>query len=361
MLVKWLVVLGLALSAGAHAQSRIVGDLPRKDGKPLEVTAGLETEYGSVRTSDGYRLRTILTRPSGSSTRLPALFHTQAVSCGSLEFPPDVPTTLRQLALRSGYALIRVERAGTGDSEGPDCSALDYDTEVRHYREAFDQLARHAWVDPARIVIYGSSLGSTTAPLVAQGKRVAGLVVQGGGAQTYLERMLHFDRLWFERSGKFRPEQVHGLMLRSIRFQQLYLLGKQRPDQIERDHPDLKGVWESLRGTAEAPPHYGRPYAWHWQAAEKNFLAAWASIAAPVMVVYGEYEQFEPRHGHRMIVETINALRPGTAKFLEIPKADHSLRIYPSAVAAYREEGGVTNRELLVAPVLDWLKTIAAR
>ena len=361
MIARWLVALSLVASAGAHAQIALTeGDLPRKGSGPPETTAGLETAYGSVRTSEGYRLRTIVTRPSGTSARLPALFLTQAVSCESLELPPDVPTSLRQLALRSGYVLIRVERAGTGDSEGPACSALDYDTEVRHYREAFDRLSGHPWVDPRRIVIYGSSLGSTTAPLVAQGKKVAGLVVQGGGALTYLERMIHFDRLWFERSGKFRPQDVHPLMLRAIRFQQEYLIGRKTPEQIEREHPELKGVWQSLRGTVEEPPHYGRPHSWHWQAAEKNFLSAWAAIDAPVMVVYGEYEQFEPRHGHRMIVETVNALRPGTATFLEIPKADHSLRIYPSAIAAYRGEGGRTDRELFLAPVLAWLKAVAA-
>ena len=362
MIVRWLVVLVLIASAAVQAQAGAVGgDLPRKGGRPLETTAGLETSYGSLRTSDGYRLRTIVTRPKGTVARRPALFVTQAVSCGSIEFPPDVPTSLRQLALRSGYVLIRIERAGTGDSEGPPCSALDYDTEVRHYREAFDRLAGHPWVDPGRIVIYGSSLGSTTAPLVAQGRRVGGVLVQGGGALTYLERMIHFDRLWFERSGKFRPEQVHPLMLRAIRFQQEYLLGRKTPEQIERERPDLAGVWQSLRGTVEEPPHYGRPHAWHWQAAEKNFLAAWATIEAPIMVVYGEYEQFEPRHGHRMIVETVNALRPGTATFLEIPKADHSLRVYPSVLAAYRDEGGRTDRELFLAPVLAWLKKVAER
>ena len=203
MRVRSLIVLLGLVSLAAQAQpARLTGELPRKDARPLEQTNGLETEYGSVRVSDGYRLRTILTRPAGARGRLPAIFHTQAVSCGSLELPPGSAGIMRQLAQRSGHVLIRVERAGTGDSEGPPCSALDYDTEVRHYREAFDRLARHPWVDPGHIVIYGSSLGSTTAPLVAEGKRVAGIFVQGGGAFTYLERMIKFARLYLERSGR---------------------------------------------------------------------------------------------------------------------------------------------------------------
>ena len=173
-----------AVSASAFAEPRLVGDLPRKDNKPLVALPGLDTEYGVVRTSEGVRLRSIVTKPEGTIGRLPAVFLAQWVSCGSLDFGADRQNQLRMIAETPGIVLIRVDRAGTGDSEGPACSELDYDTEVRHYREAFDQVARHPWVDPDRIVIYGNSLGSTTAPLIAQGKKVAGVAVQGGGAVT---------------------------------------------------------------------------------------------------------------------------------------------------------------------------------
>ena len=353
-----IMALLLALVASAAlAEARLIGDLPRKGDKPLESLAGVDTEYGMVRTSDGVRLRTIITRPTGSARRLPAIFHTQAVSCGSLEpLPADRLSVMGGLAQRSGMVLIRIERAGTGDSEGPACSALDYDTEVRHYREAFDQVARHPWVDAKRIVIYGSSLGSTTAPLVALGKKVAGVIVQGGGAATYLERMITFDRLYFERSGKFRPDELHDRMIKSVRFNQEYLIGKKTPQQVVRDNPGLTGVWESMRGTAEAPPHYGRPYAWHWQAAEKNFLAAWAKVEAPVMVAYASFDQFEPRSSHKVIVDTINRLRPGTATLIPLNGYDHSVWRYPDEFAAYQEKGGQRAPEALLEPVLDWLK-----
>ena len=354
------VILSLLLASAASAglaEARLTGDLPRKESKPLESLPGVDTEYGVVRTSEGVRLRTIITRPAGATGKLPAIFHTQAVSCGSLEpLPADRLSVLGGLAQRSGMVLVRVERAGTGDSEGPDCSALDYDTEVRHYREAFDQIARHPWIDADRIVIYGSSLGSTTAPLVAQGKKVAGIMVQGGGGATYLERMINFDRLYLERSGKYRPEQIHDEMIKRIAFQQLYLLGKKTPQQVELERPDLKGVWQTIRGGAEAPPHYGRPYAWHWQAADKNFLAAWAKIEAPVMVAYASYDQFEPPASHKVIVDTVNQLRPGTATLVPLNGYDHSVWRYPDEVAAYREEGGQRAPEALLEPMLAWLK-----
>jgi pimeloyl-ACP methyl ester carboxylesterase len=345
----------------AEASVRLVGDLPRKDGKALVDLPGLVTEYGQVRTSEGARLRTILTRPAGTTGKLPLIMLAQWVSCGSLDFAADRQNELRLLADRSGMVLARVERSGSGDSEGVPCSELDYDTEVRHYREAFDQLARHPWVNPDRIIIFGSSLGSTTAPLIAEGKKVAGIAVQGGGAVTYLERMINFDRLYLERSGKYSPAQIHEEMLRRIPFHVEYLVNGKTPERIERERPDLRGVWQSIRGGAEAPPHYGRPYAWHQQAAKKDFLEAWTKVEAPVLVIHGEYDQFEPRHGHELIVETLNRLRPGNATFIQVPKADHSIDLYASAEDAYADRNGTVRRELLAQPIVDWAKRITAR
>ena len=349
-----------AIPAQLSAQARLVGDLPRKESKPLISLNGIETEYGQVRTSEGTRLRTIITRPAGARGRLPSIMLIQWVSCGSIDFPASSQNEMRFMAERSGMVFVRVERSGDGDSEGVPCAELDYDTEVRHYREAFDQVAQHRWIDPKRMILWGSSLGATAAPLVAAGKPVAGIAAQGGGAVTYLERMINFDRIYLERSGKYSPAQVHAEMNRRIPFHVEYLVNGKTPAQIERDRPDLKGVWESIRGGAEAPPHYGRPYAWHQQAAKKNFLEAWANLRAPVLVIHGEYDQFEPRHGHELIVTTVNKLRPGTATFVEIPKADHSIDFYASADDAYADRNGTRGREKLAQTIIDWAKRVTA-
>jgi hypothetical protein len=65
--------------------------------------------------------------------------------------------------------------------------------------------------------------------LVAEGKKVAGVAVQSSGAVTYLERMISFDRLYLERSGKYAPEQIQDEMVKRIPFHVEYLLGQRRP------------------------------------------------------------------------------------------------------------------------------------
>lgn len=348
-------------SNAAFAQARLVGDLPRKDAKALVSLPGLETEYGQVRTSEGTKLRTILTRPTGTANRLPAVMLAQWVSCGSLDFAETSQSQLRQLAGRSGMVLVRVERSGTGDSEGAECGALDYDTEVRHYREAFDQIAKHPWIDPGKIIIFGSSLGATTAPLIAEGKAVAGIVVQGGGALTYLERMINFDRIYLERSGKFSPAQIGEEMNRRIPFHVEYLLKRKTPEQIAKERPDLAGVWQGVRGGAEAPQHYGRPYAWHQQAAKRDFLEAWTKVRAPVLVFFGEHDQFETRHGHKLIADTLNRLNPGSAKFVELAGADHELEFYASAEDAYAYRNPRIDHDAFIVPFLEWARQVTSR
>ena len=323
--------------------------------QPLETLAGVEQLYGVLATRDGARLRTLLTRPAGATSPLPAVFVTQWVSCDSIEVHDQsgTSTLLRALAERSGMATIRVERSTGGDSEGPGCHELDYDTEVAHYRHALAELSRHPWVDPARVVVLGLSLGSTTAPLVAEGFPVAGVAVTGAGAATYYERMLAFDRLAFERQGD--PRELHARLLAHARFHQAYLLDGEDPRAIAERRPELAGVWGAMRGTGDGT-HYGRPYDWHRQAARRDFLSAWAALRAPVLVLYAEYDQFEPAAGHRLIVETRNRLQPGSAQYVELPRMGHDFAVYPTPEDAMRWERGAPAAELVVEPILAWLR-----
>jgi pimeloyl-ACP methyl ester carboxylesterase len=253
-------------------------------------------------------------------------------------------------------AFIRMERSANGDSEGPGCHRLDYDTELAHYRFAFDVLTRHPWIDVRRIVVLGNSLGSRLAPLVAQGKRVAGVVITAGGGLTYFERMVGFDRLQLSKP-RMNLASVHDVLLEQVRFNTLYLLAGQTPEAIERDYPDLKGVWSTIIGAGDGV-HYGRPYAFHQQAARKNFLAAWLGIRAPVLVVHNEFDQYETRRGAEVLVEAVNRESPGRAGLVILPYLNHSFYRYLSSDAALA--GGRDNREsagdLAASTILDWLR-----
>ena len=321
--------------------------LERADDRPLEQIPGVFTVYGSVETGDGVRLRTLIAIPESASAPLKPLLFTQWVSCGSVEYRAGSGgrEILARLARESGLALVRVERAGSGDSESPACDALDYDTEVQHYTDAFAQLLENELIDPSAVYLYGASLGTTTAPLVAaalqtKGYDIAGIAVQGGGALTHFERMLIFDRLYLERRpDAVAPASIHDGMRARSRFHTEYLIKGRQPDDIAADSAEMAAVRADIRGLGETD-HYGRPFAWHQQAARRNFLSAWAAVDAPALVIFNSFDQFETRDGHALIVETINRLRPGTAKLIEQQGVGHSNRRFESLEAAYAGEGG---------------------
>lgn len=351
------------LPFSAPASNGTKDPLPRLDGKPFENITGVDTHYGSVEVEPGVRLRTLISRRKGIDKPLHPLLFTQWVSCGSIELKKGAGGKMGMLARDSGLALVRVERAGSGDSQGPTCDQLDYITEVKHYTVAFEKLLNDKRIDSSKVYLFGESLGSTTAPLIAsrlqsKGYNVEAVVVQGGGALTYLERMINFDRLYLERRpGAVDRAQIQNQMNQRIQFQTEYLIKGRHPDEIAKDSPEMMSVRNDTRGL-DKNNHYGRPFAWHQQAAKQNFLAAWQALNARVLVIYNQFDQFETRHGHELIVDTVNRNSPGSANLIVQEGLGHSSWRYNSAEQAYADKAGVSATAITGKVILEWLQSI---
>jgi dienelactone hydrolase len=353
---RFLLGLATALPLAAAADATITGDLPRRDNRPLEAIDGLDSHYGVLETDGGPRLRTILTRPAGTSGRLPAILYVQWLSCDSIELPAKQQDgwsrMLRGLAQQSGMAMMRTEKAGVGDSEG-DCATLDYETELSHHRAALAALRRSEHVDPDRIVVFGASMGGNYAPLVAAGAPVAGVMIWGGGAKSWFERMLGFERRAKELAGVPGAE-LDAYMRGVTRFLLAYLMDGTDPAAIARDRPELAGIWARIVGTGEGS-HYGRPLAFHRQAAAQDWAAAWERVDAPVLALYGEYDWFEDAAAHRLVADIANRRGAGLGEYVEIAATDHHFERFSDARAAFRGEGGEVNSEAAVSAMLRWL------
>jgi pimeloyl-ACP methyl ester carboxylesterase len=334
------------------------GGLPRRGGA-LENLPGVETVYGSVTVPGGTRLRTIVTRPQGASGRLPGLYFVQWLSCSTVEAGESRrdgwSRMIRRIVQESGFAVGRTEKAGVGDSEGA-CAALDYDTELAHHRHAFDRFRQSPWVDASRVVVFGGSMGANMAPLIARDRKVAGVMVWGGGARTWFERQLAFSRHAMELAGE-NLDRLSARMADHSLFYAEYLLAGKTPARIRADDPALGAVWSDIIGT-EGDLQYGRPAAFHQQAQNQDWAAAWAAIAAPVLVIYGEYDWFEDAGAAATIVRIVNRQAPGRAALTIVPRMDHHFSQYQTAEAAFREQGGTVNEAPAVDEMLAWLKRI---
>ncbi len=346
-----------ATAAPAGAESVLHGELPRAEGRPLETIEGLDSLYDELPRRDGVRLRTILTRPAGHEGPLPTILFVQWLSCSSIELPASATDgwsdMLRRVARESGFAMWRTEKRGVGDSEGGPCSALDYETELADHREALAALRRSPHVDPGRIFVFGASMGATMAPLLAAGEEVAGVVVWGGGAKTWFERTLGFERRRRELAGAPLAE-LDREVRRVTAFLHEYLLRGRTPAAIASGDPELGAVWGEILGT-EGATHYGRPLAFHHQAQRQDWAAAWERVAAPVLVLYGEYDWFEDEAGHALIASIANRRTPGAGRFVVVARTDHHFSAYPTPEAAFAERDGTVAEGPAVEEIVRWL------
>jgi len=335
----------------------MAADLPRRDGANNESYPGLQVEYGQLDVGDGIRLRTILTKPQNSE-RPPVILFVQWLSCDSVEVRSDRTDgwsqMIRGVVRDSGWAVMRTDKRGIGDSEGGPCSELDYNTELADHRAALQALSERDDVANDRIVVFGASMGSRMAGQVAAGVNgVIGVSGWGGGSKTWFERMQAFDRNAMELGGVDANEMA-SRMNQQTDFRVQYLLeGMDPPDIIAAD-PDMAGVWDNIVGTS-ADAHYGRVFAFHQQAQKADFTAAWGQISVPVLMTMGEYDWFENQAGHETVVRVVNRNQPDLARFELIPRMDHHFTLFDSAGAAFRDEAGQPDAGPFLMVFLSWL------
>jgi pimeloyl-ACP methyl ester carboxylesterase len=168
-----------------------------------------EVLYGWATDNHGGRLRTFITRPNHDTGKLPAIFFVGWLSCDSMEYVDSETEDgfgilLRQLIERSGYATVRMDKPGVGESQG-DCSKTDFTTELSGYQSAFDEMLKYDFIDPAQIIVIGLSNGGGTAPLVPRRHPVRGYVAASSWGRTWYEHMLDLERRRLMEAGNRPP------------------------------------------------------------------------------------------------------------------------------------------------------------
>jgi dipeptidyl aminopeptidase/acylaminoacyl peptidase len=155
-------VLLLLLSITTHADE--VTELPGLARLPLRLT---------VRGLDGHAktLEALVVRPNGLGP-YPLVLITHGMPRASADIPLERPEIYSGPAIvfaQRGYAAVVVLRSGYGQSAGPFMEALG-PCAARTYREAGNAAAadvlaaltvlrKEPWVDPARVLLVGHSMG----------------------------------------------------------------------------------------------------------------------------------------------------------------------------------------------------------
>ena len=326
---------------------------------PLQQLAGLDIVYDVFDMPDGTRLRTILTRPEKASGNLPTLYFVPWLSCDPIERPLNLEDEgwqrmLELVAGIPGVMLMRVEKSGVGDSEGPECWELEYDTELTYHREALRRLRATPGVDPSRIVIYGASMGGNMAAILAAETKPAGLIIWGTAIKSWLEHLIEFNRRSLELSGHSRDEITPLVSAQTEVFVQ-YLIHQRSPAEIAAQQPYLAAAVRRVRGLSDTQ-HYGRPLSYHRQAQRQNWLSAVDKVRSPTLVMYGEHDWFETLDDHLLIARTIERNLPGGSTFVVVAGMNHHFSVFGSLQKSHDLDGGVVASELVANEIAAWLR-----
>jgi pimeloyl-ACP methyl ester carboxylesterase len=313
---------GQRIDVGVTRDGRLVTIRARLDPLPREELRGTEVAYTHITNPRGPRQRAILTRPATASGRVPAILFVPWLSCDSIESPgaaaPGIDELLLRIATDTGWALLRVDKPGVGDSEGV-CADTDLETEIEGSRAALAWLRVHPWIDADRIVVMGQSFSGAFLPQIAGETPVAGYIVINSWVRTWMERLIEFERLQAESSG-MTPAAVSARQRQLSEFYALFLEQQKTPREVMAARPELAPVWQ------DGPEHqYGRSARFHHQLQRVNPAAGWSRVAVPTLVMWGDADLVMQRTDHERLVAMVNRNRAGAAQLLVVPGADHAM------------------------------------
>lgn len=262
------------------------------------------------------RLRAIYTVPAG--TPRGAVFYLQSSDWGSCEHALRPGHPVRRLIEgfhTAGWATLRIERSGTGDSEGPPCAEVDFETELGGYRAGLDQLCERY----ASVFLFGNSLGGMVAPLIAN-EAIAGIAVIGTSAATWHECLLGSFRREAEREGRTGIDDAERLL---AELQTHVFRGRKTPAQIYAEHLHLR---EAGFAHLEGERAHGRTVRFFQQLEAADLADAWSRVPVPVLALHGSEDWICTEDDARNIAEYAPQ-----GEHRELAGVDHGLTL-PAAV-----------------------------
>jgi pimeloyl-ACP methyl ester carboxylesterase len=185
---------------------------------------------------------------------------------------------------------------------------------------------------------------------VAGDTAVRGYLVFSGWYKTWLEHMMEHERRRMKLSGVSETDN-NARMKQYATFYDLYLNSKKTPAAVIAERPELKVIWYD-----EPERQYGRPASFYWQLQELNLAEAWSRVNVPVLAVHGEYDWIMSADDYKLLAEAVNARHPGTAVYVDWPKADHGLYTHANAEKAFGRDTQQGYDPKMSEYVLEWLK-----
>jgi uncharacterized protein len=279
-----------------------------------ETSKYYEVIYSSVKSGENH-LRTIITKPH-SKTNCAAVLLIGGVGCYSVDNITNQSLLSTKYWVDSltakGFATLRVEKTGIGDSKGVPCNECDFHTETEGFLQGLKQLKSLPFVDKSNIFIAGFSMGGVIAPLIAEKEPVKGIIVYGTIGRNWIE---------YELENTHRQKILEGMSPDSLdvwmraEYKRLYglFVDKKSEKNIIEQYPETKNVFFK----------YPMNVKYFQQVADVNVRTLWNNTTASVLAMHGSTDFVSSKDEHILIANIVNSNQPGKAVYIEIPNADH--------------------------------------
>jgi pimeloyl-ACP methyl ester carboxylesterase len=318
-----------------------------------EQIEGLDVRYGVAASAKGYPVRTYTTRPMGVSGKLPVIVFIPWLSCDPIENPFGArggwARMLETVMRESRMQVVRVEKPGLGDSGGPDCSSTDLDDDMAGFRAGIRAALADPGVDPARLYLFGGSIGGALAPILAQEFAARGVIATGGFSRTWYEHMLDIERRRLTLSGA-KASELNTAMKGFAEFYGLTLQQGMIPSQAIAQRPALREIWY------DRPAHqYGRRMRYYQQAQALDVEGAWERVAVPTLIVWGEYDWIMGRDEAERAAAILRMRDPSLLTYVVRPGMNHHFDVYSDPRKAFAEENGTYDAGAATL-IVEWLR-----
>lgn len=318
------VELDLLSDGGPVKRTVVLAEPSREAGK------GIETDYTCFE-SDGVRLRAVVTSPQDrSGERLPALLMVSALASPRLIAMPaySAGREIAHAVTRSGVRVLRFELRGSGDSEGEDYRATDFDAEVADNLAALDYLISRKDVDTTKVFVMGHSTGGMVAAVIGSRRRTAGIITSCTIGRTFYERSLETLRLQSALGGD-SPAVTDSRLKLYLDLMTSAARGDSLPAIILRNPEVAQLVNRDGRIMDDRNLDYWR------EQLSLSLPEVYSQITEPVLIVYAASDFLTQQACHDEIRDVLLASGNSDVTLEIVPRTDHAYALAADKSESY--------------------------